>query len=157
VVAEQQSGRADAELHSVIGLIASAPWSALAPWIWLSKAGSKTPVSAVGTYAGLPVGAEVCKSGVVTEVTCGEVLSKTYSANSATWVPNQMDFIRTTVCSIPGDSGAPVYTVSRDNRTAQGIVSSGSAKPCSDPEFSSTFGHIEFAEDALGVNVTTAP
>lgn len=158
VVAEQQSGRVDAELHSVVRLIEnSVPWSALAPWIWLSKAGSKTPVNGVGTYAGLPVGATVCKSGIMTEVTCGEVLSKTYSANSATWVPNQMDFIKTTVCAIPGDSGAPVYTATRGSRNAQGIVSAATDRPCSDPQFSSTFGHIEFAQNALGVTVTTSP
>jgi len=175
VVAEQQRGRVDAELHSVTGFIASAPWSALAPWIWISKASSQTPVSGVGTYAGLPVGASVCKSGVVTGVTCGEVLSKTFSADKATYVPNQMEFIKTSVCAKKGDSGSPLYTtfypfrglelksarksgIRRVIRKAQGILSGGDTDiPCSDPKFSTTFGHIEFVEDALGVNVITSP
>lgn len=170
VVAEQQSGRVDSELHSVLGLIAnSAPWSALAPWLYLSDTTKKATVNKVGTYASLPVGATVCKSGITTGTTCGEVLSKTYSFDS--YVDNAIDFFRTSACVDGGDSGAPVYStfypfiklnlarksqITFGSRKAQGILS-GSAKdtPCSDSTYYSLFGHIEFVADAFPITVTT--
>jgi hypothetical protein len=162
VVFEEQAGRVDAELHSVDGQYEGiAPWTANAPWIYIDNSERRAKVISAGTHNGLPVGAKVCKSGIKTEKTCGQVLAKTFSPS---YVANSMDFVWTKFCSKSGDSGSGVYRPwgrrvkdGKPTYQAQGIVSGGSnaALPC-DQKDSSIFGHIEFVFDALPVKVTTA-
>ncbi|MGA9372716.1 MAG: S1 family peptidase [Solirubrobacterales bacterium] len=161
VVAEQQSGKVDAELHSVgNGLIF------LFPMIYRNDTDYAAIVGKVGTYDGLLVGSTVCKSGYKTGESCGPVLSKTYSPSS--YVPGANDFIQADYCSDHGDSGAGVYSSflrQKPNKKkpvtryeALGIHSGGAKDtPCSSPQHYALFGHIEFVQSALGVKVLANP
>lgn len=169
VVAEQQSGAVDAELHSVVGQITpDTVWSATAPWIYVSDATKRGEVTKVSTYAGLTIGAPACKAGITTGKSCGEVLTKYYSPS---YVPTSHDFVKADYCSDKGDSGAGVYSRTFPNflkhllgqKSGPSIlggyralgIHSGGAKdtPCSDPQHYSLFGQIEFAQQAFGATV----
>ena len=175
VVAEQQSGRLDAEIHSVVGsLTPDTVWGAKAPWIYVSEAAKKGVVGTVGTYNGLPIGLGICKSGYVTGTTCGQVESKWYTPGD--YVANGEHFVRASYCSNPGDSGAAVYRAyfikgEKDPKQkrgislikryeAQGVHSGGPADPesegsllCGNPDDFGIFGHIEFIEDFYSLKV----
>ncbi|HLU46033.1 MAG TPA: S1 family peptidase [Natronosporangium sp.] len=68
-----------------------------------------------------PVGATVCKRGSTTGLTCGTITAK----NQTVYYPYGVVYglTRTTMCSEPGDSGAPVFT---PDGQPYGIVSGGS-------------------------------
>ncbi len=161
VVAEQQSGKLDAELHSV----GNNGFISLFPMIYRSSTDYAAIVGKVGTYDGLLIGSTVCKSGYKTGETCGKVLSKT--ASPSKYVPGANDFIRTDLCSDHGDSGAGVYSSFQrklPNKSkpvtryeALGIHSGATDDPCASSEHSSVFGHIEFVQQALGVKVLSNP
>lgn len=103
VALEQLSGQLDAEAHVIQDFNL---FNALHPWIYISEANKQGVVGKVGTYDGTPIGLKVCKFGANSFKSCGKVLSKTVSPY---YVPNGMDFINTSVCSAPGDSGGPLY------------------------------------------------
>ena len=142
VQAQQESGRVDAERHSVgnNGFSAS-------PWIYVNQDDRYRQVRGRGLYSQLAVDSSVCKSGATTYNTCGKVLSKTYSPS---WVGSggAYNFVSTTYCAEGGDSGAGVYI---DN-TALGVHSGGETGACDGSNFSA-FGHIEFAQSALNATV----
>lgn len=160
VVAEQQAGQLDAELHSVDNGYAS-----FFPMIYRNATDYAAIVGKVGTYDGLLIGSTVCKSGYKTGESCGPVLSKTASPSS---LPGSYDFIRADFCSDHGDSGAGVYSSFQRQKPnkkkpvtryeALGIHKGGSKDtPCSSPDHSAVFGHIEFVQSALGVKVLANP
>lgn len=160
VVAEQQSGKVDAELHSV-----GNGFFSFFPLIYRSNSDQAAHVGKVGTYAGLLVGQKVCKAGITTGESCGPVLSKSFSP---TYVTNGMDFIKADYCSDKGDSGAGVYfPYEKPSATgakklkryeAQGVHSGGAKDtPCSSEEHFAVFGHIEFVQSALSVTVLKNP
>lgn len=153
VVAEQQSGPVDAEVH----IVNQPGFDAFSPWIYASGGLKKGKVKLVGSYDGLPVGLFVCKSGVTTGQSCGEVLSKTYSPDD--YVPDGVDFIRASVCAEPGDSGAGVYHAygRAPYHEALGVLSGSPTLECGDPEDFSTFGHVEFIQDAFTIKILKAP
>ena len=175
VVAEQQSGRLDVEIHSVVGSISpDTVWGAKAPWIYVSDAAKKGVVGQVGTYQGLPIGLGICKSGYVTGTTCGQVESKWYTPGD--YIINGEHFVRASYCSNPGDSGAGVHRayfikgeqdpkqkrgISLSKRyEAQGVHSGGPVDPeteepllCGHPDDFGIFGHIEFVEDFYSLEV----
>ena len=136
VVAEQQSGQLDAELHSVGNNFVS-----FFPMIYRSPTDYAAIVGKVGTYDGLLIGSTVCKSGYKTGESCGHVLSKTVSPS---YVTGSSDFIKADYCSDHGDSGAGVYSSFQRQKPnkkkpvtryeALGIHSGGSKDtPCSSP------------------------
>jgi streptogrisin C len=143
VVAQQQSGRVDAERHSV-----NATFQAK-PWIFVDVDHKSRDVLSRGDYAGISVGDDVCKSGQTTGKTCGRVQDKHYSPS---YVPSGNDFIKTSYCGKGGDSGAGVYISNK----ALGVHSGGSDGACSDPGDFSIFGHIEFVQNALNASVVLA-
>jgi hypothetical protein len=161
VVAEQQAGRLDAELHSVDNGYVS-----FFPMIYRSPADYAAIVGKVGAYDQLLIGSTVCKSGYKTGESCGPVLSKTASPSS--YVAGASDFIRADYCSDHGDSGGGVYISFQRQKPnkkkpvtryeALGIHSGGAKDtPCSSPEHSAVFGHIEFVQSELGVKVLANP
>lgn len=163
VVAEQEQGRVDAELHSVKGQLSpDTKWSAKAPWIYVDDPAKRGPVTKVGTYSGLPIGLDVCKSGITTNMICGVVLSKFYVPGS--YVVNGMDFVKASYCSEPGDSGAGIYhpykTKDKNGNPitgyeALGIHSGGAESLCGNKLDYGVFSHIEYIADALKVKVNT--
>lgn len=138
---QQQQGRVDAERHSI-----SENGFDSIPAIYVNEDWKSRDVTSEGTYAELPIGRDACKSGATTDKSCGRVLSKTFSPS---YVDNSERFIQTKYCAQGGDSGAGVY----DNERALGVHSGGSPGACSDPGDYSLFGHIEYAQNALDVNV----
>jgi hypothetical protein len=160
VVAEQQSGMLDAELHSV-----GNGYVSFFPMIYRNSTDYAATVGKVGTYNGLLIGSTVCKSGYKTGESCGPVLSKTYSPS---YVPGGTDFSKAGYCSDHGDSGAGVYSSFQRQKPnkkkpvtryeALGIHSGGAKNtPCSSSQHYSLFGHIEFVQSALGVKVLSNP
>lgn len=110
----------------------------------------KTPdhawtVNSTSQYATLAIGSTACVSGTFTDTNCGSVLSKTYSPS---YIPGGTNFILADFCERPGDSGAGVYNGSQ----ALGINSGGTTGNC-DPGHRAIFGHVEFAQAALGATV----
>ncbi|MDQ3740073.1 MAG: S1 family peptidase, partial [Actinomycetota bacterium] len=140
---QQQYGKVDFERHTVADNGFDAK-----PWIYVDQDHKSRDVLDRGQYSGLQVGDEVCKSGITTYKTCGNVLSKTFSPS---YVDNGNDFIQAKYCSEPGDSGAPVFIGNK----ALGI-NSGSTSGCGQPTDYAIFGHIEFAQEALNVRVMLA-
>lgn len=155
VVDDELASRVDAELHTV-----GNGFTATKPWIYVSDALKNVPVSRVGKYDELLVGQKVCKSGVGSVTSCGEVLGKHYSPS---YVPNGQDFIRTSYCAQSRDSGGAVYRRYPVFRTsiaprkpgappltptryeALGVHSGGSdLEDCTKRADYSIFGHIEF-------------
>jgi hypothetical protein len=160
VVAEQQSGQLDAELHSV-----GNGYISLFPMIYRSSSDYAAIVGEVGTYDELLIGSTVCKSGWKTEETCGPVLSKTVSPS---YIPGGNSFIKADYCSEGGDSGAGVYRSFQRQKPnkkkpvtryeALGIHSGGAKDtPCSSPQHFAVFGHIEFVQSGLGLKVLSNP
>lgn len=119
---------------------------------WSARTG---PTSAwVGKWVELVPGypLAICKSGVKTGYTCGVVQSENFSPSYVPWSGN---FVKTSFCSQPGDSGAGVY-IARAYE-AIGLVSGGAKDtPCSDSQHYSLFGHIQFVQSQLAVHVPVA-
>lgn len=146
VAAAVQSGTSDAEVINVTsnGFYPGA-------WIWVTSGEQTRPVTSTGTYAGLPVGASICKAGRTTGYTCGNVTSKTYSFPPDGYVPSGYNFIKSSMCVQGGDSGGGVFS----GNQAVGIVSGAAAQngvhlPCNHTSYYSLFGHIEYAQSNLG-------
>jgi hypothetical protein len=161
VTREQFQDRVDAEWHHVD----LEPFRSLTPAaeIYVSDAERGGLVKRVGRWTELIVGSRVCKSGITTGKTCGDVLTKNYSS---TKIPGSNRFVIADYCSDPGDSGAGVYMKipglkpppGKPNRyTAVGIHSLGNEDEglCSSSD-SAAFGHIEYAEQALDVKLPLA-
>ena len=144
VALQQQSGRVDGERHTVTsnGFYAGA-------WLWVSSSETARPITSTGTWASLAVGASVCKTGATTSNTCGTV---TNTNVSLTYVPSSDRFVESTMCARPGDSGAGVYSANK----ALGIMSGSTATTTCTSSDRSVFGHIEYAQNALGYNVVTS-
>lgn len=157
---EQFAGKVDAEWHYV----SREPFKSLKPppWIYRDSAHPGDLVRDVGKPQELVIGSTLCKAGVTTDYSCGQVTSKNYSPSYITW---SSEFVRAKYCSQKGDSGAGVFKPTpglkipgqRGRQVAVGIHS-GSAKetPCSSSSHYSLFGHIKYAESALGVRVPIA-
>lgn len=138
----EQSGRVDAERHSVV-----APFEARAR-ILVDSGEKDRVVGDTGTWESLLTGIEICMSGATSGKKCGDVLEKHFSPS---YVPDGNRFIKTTYCGEGGDSGAGVYRKDR----ADGIHSGGAPRSCGDPQDYSLFGHIEYAQNRLSVTVVT--
>lgn len=140
----QQLGAVDA------GVLLTSGNFHLGAWI-LTGTNSVVAVQSAQTYAQTFVGQAICKTGSTTGVTCGTVVSKTFSDGNA------VNFIESDMCVNSGDSGAGVYSGS----AAVGIVSAkgcrgeGCSTDCDGPTFFSLSGHIQFAQAALGKTVST--
>ncbi len=143
VIAQQQSGRVDAELHSV----GASGFTARA---WQLDAGETAvrPITSRASYASTGIGDVVCKTGATSGRSCGTVKSVNDSPH---WVSNSHSFILAgSMCSRGGDSGSGVYL----NNQAIGILSGGSSDDnCSVAPNEMVFGHIEFAQSALNESV----
>ena len=100
----------------------------------------------------LPLGLSLCKSGVTTGLSCGNVVSKNASPH---YVPNAANFVETTFCSHPGDSGSPVFLRAERLYKAFGILSGGLDYSCGDPRERAIFSHLEFVQKQLHVSVLT--
>jgi|GEM_PF-6102847 hypothetical protein len=158
---ETQYGAVDAEWH----FVSRDPFRALVPdpRIFVDDSQPAGKVDDVGKYDELVVGyTKVCKSGITTGRTCGTVTSKYASPN---YIPSSSNFVRASLCSEGGDSGAGVYLKipgliprpgEADNYEAVGILSGSKEVGCPDPADSAVFGHIRFAEKELGVKVVRA-
>ncbi|HEV2062811.1 MAG TPA: S1 family peptidase [Solirubrobacteraceae bacterium] len=141
----QVSGSVDAERHNVGYGFASRGW------IFMASNNRTWAVTSRGTYAGLSIGATVCKSGRTTAVTCGTVSDKDARPG---YVPNSSRFIKASgMCVKDGDSGGAVFI----EHKAVGVVSGGEDdQNCNDGDEYGLFGHIEFAENAMNATVITS-
>lgn len=92
------------------------------------------------------VGDFVCKSGITSEQTCGQITDTNATINYG----EGSDVVRQRVANLysaPGDSGAPIYYFS----TAKGVLSGGPAN-----DFSVTYySQITNVENTVDVNVLT--
>jgi hypothetical protein len=148
--------RVDAEVHK----ITNASFSRR-PWIFDSSKLTARPVQRVSDWNWVRPGMAMCKSGIKTGKTCGKVLSRYYSPGK---LPGAERFVRTNYCADHGDSGAGVYIGAKlasgeTVTTAYGIHSGGPegfectpGKPLQAGDYS-FFGHIQYAQVALGVRV----
>lgn len=139
-----QYGTVDAATHSVGGSFYAGNMA------FYSSSDPAWTVRSTGTYATMTVGTWICKTGVTTGYTCGSV---TGTNHSPTYVPASSNFIKSSMCVQPGDSGGGVY---ESGLKADGIVSGYSGTACSVSGYYSIFGHIEFAQATLGSPVMTS-
>lgn len=117
------------------------------PFIYVTDDERARGVQSVGRWDNITVGlTNSCKVGVTTNLTCGLVLDKHYSPQ---YVENGNRFVQTSYCSESGDSGGAVFNGGR----ALGIHSGGDLATCASGSDYGIFGHIEFAENRLDVNV----
>lgn len=113
------------------------------PWIYRDHDTPSWGITSRGTWAGFTLGQTFCKSGITTGRRCGTAGSKTAAPTDLVTGANR--FLRFDgMVRAGGDSGAPVY----QNHQAVGIHSGGEGS-------TSYSGHIEYAEDHLGVVVDT--
>lgn len=141
---ERCFGRSDVEKHGIRDPFVGRPW------IFVDADRRAREVSSTGSWEGLAVGATLCKSGVASGMSCGDVISKFFMPS---YVPEGNRFIQATFCVEGGDSGSGVYFGDR----AHGVVSGRRTLPCGDPDFSSISGHIEYVEESLDVTVVKVP
>lgn len=132
-----RGGRVDAERISVgNGFHAH-------PWIYRDHSTPSWSITSRGTWAGFTIGQQYCKSGIMTGRTCGNADGKNFSGVD---VPGANRFLRVINQNATfGDSGAPLY----QQHQAVGILHGGS------PQVGAVYGHIEYAENSLGVVVDT--
>ena len=144
VVDRQVSGSVDAERHTVGNGFAARGW------IFMASNNRTWGVTSRGTYAGLAIGATVCKSGRTSGVTCGRVSDKDARPG---YVTNSSRFIRADgMCTKGGDSGGSVFI----DHKAVGLLSGGDrGDTCGDGDYG-IIGHIEFAENAMNATVITS-
>ncbi|MDQ3935531.1 MAG: S1 family peptidase, partial [Actinomycetota bacterium] len=146
VLAQQQAWKVDAERHG-----AGQNQFAARAYNFVDTSNKAVPVTSTGTYAGLNIDATVCKSGVRTGKSCGVVKGKDYSPY---YVPNGNSFIRAiNMCSRQGDSGSGVYIDGKAVGILSGVETDDT---CFSGTDTTTFGHIEFAQSALGATVVTS-
>lgn len=120
--------------------------------VYASPGNKALDISAVQSYSEAYAGQVVCKHGVTTDQSCGTVLNTNVAPS---YVINGNRFIQASYCSAGGDSGGSVR-VSGQGR-AVGIHSGGASATCDNPaDDSSVYGHIQFAQEALGVTVRTS-
>lgn len=110
-----------------VGAVATASGVTVQPRVttWGGGQGSPnagTPASITGTTPGI-VGAPVCKSGTRSGWTCGDVLALSYSTPvyNRSGTPVIVNTVLTSVCMLPGDSGAAAMTGS----SALGVGTAG--------------------------------
>jgi len=132
---QHKGGRTDIERVSVgNGFSAN-------PWVYRDHDTPHWGVNSRGTWTGFTLGGTFCKSGISTGRTCGESTSKTYSPP---YISGGNRFLVVSQGSAPGDSGSPLY----QSHEAVGVLSGGGS-------IGTVHGHIEYAEDYLGVVVDT--
>jgi len=153
---DRLQGRNDAEVHE----ITSSSFSRQA-LIYRSSVQKALPVQRVSEWNWVRPGMGMCKVGRTTGHTCGKVKSRYFSPDI---IPSAERFVLTTYCAEGGDSGGGVYA---PNKLASGEVKvtaygihSGGAKDfeCNEdgsikPGDYSYFGHLQYAQTALGVRV----
>lgn len=149
VVSELQKFAVDAEWHTV-----NPPFTAATACVYVSSKQDCAYAEARSRKLDeVPIGLKVCKSGATTGITCGYVLSKDASP---TYVADAAKFVKTSMCSEPGDSGAPVFAPdTRGAIVAEGILSGSPDYPCGDSRDRVVFSHLEFIEKELNVRVIT--
>lgn len=135
---QRKGGRADAERISVgNGFHAH-------PWIYRTHDTPHWAITSRGTWAGFTIGQTFCKAGIITGYSCGTAADKAY--DGAEGVAGANRFLRVINQSATyGDSGAPLF----QQHQAVGILHGGS------PEAGAVYGHIQYAEEHLGVVVDT--
>ena len=147
VIAEQQSGRVDAEWHRLTpntGFDAG-PFHYMGDNQW--NAGYSWVHSTV-TWNGMFIGQINCVLGQFTRShSCGQVTSKD---GAPWWVTGSNRFIVSDVCEGPGDSGAGVYDLGDD---AVGLISGGNSQ-CGLGKVT-YISQIEYVQAALGQSVWT--
>ena len=113
------------------------------------RARKRSRSTAVGTWAGIIVnGGQLCKSGTSTGWTCGYVKDKEYSPG---YIANGNRFLALDAYSQPGDSGAPfVWGWSQ----AEALLSGGGGGACGCWTIA---GHVQYANETLGVSTYVAP
>jgi hypothetical protein len=150
---QKYEGRVDAERVSITGDFAGRAW------VFRDLDHKSWDVTSVGDWSGLllDVGG-FCKAGVTTNESCGKFTSKNYSPS---YVSDSNRFLLSpNMCVQPGDSGAGVYR--EDGHRAIGITSgaaanaSGEVLNCSNEDYFSIHGHIEYVENSLNVHVVQA-
>jgi hypothetical protein len=153
---DRMLGRTDAELHQ----ITSSSFSRR-PWIFDSNSLKERPVQRVSDWNWVRPGMGMCKVGQTTGKTCGKVKSRYFSPSI---IPSSERFIKTGYCAEGGDSGGGVYYPNKlgtgeTKVTAYGIHSGGAkgfectpGQPLLPGDYS-YFGHIQYAQTALGVRV----
>ncbi len=116
-------------------------------------------VNTVTTYASMPVGAYLGKTGYTTGTTRGYITSK-FSAPS--YVPNARNFVEADMCADGGDSGSAVWS----GNSAYGILSggylfsycrdiNGTMRPFLDSAGTTIFGALSYATAAMAVTIMT--
>lgn len=121
-------------------------------WVWEDPGFERKPILSVAAAAGGAVGDPVCHSGKTRGHRCGVIKNRgvSVSVGGVTLTDMMIDDI----CSLPGDSGGPVYFNSR----AHGIISAsnyqgGSVPRCHDTNPISVYSKITNVEAAHGVRV----
>lgn len=106
---------------------------------------------------GAMINSRVCKTGARTGTTCGRILrtqattSGCFTDNFGTLCSTGTRLIESTMCSLGGDSGAPVY---RQNK-AHGLVSAGTDGPVADGFCRTLYQGIRNAQEELNIRLFT--
>jgi|GEM_PF-2840392 len=121
------------------------------PWVYRTQTDQQFSMTSVRPANLTLTGQEVCKLGIMTGRSCGDITNTNY----APWyVPYATGFFRADVCNDFGDSGSSVI----HNHEAIGILSGGSLGTCTTPVKSDmVFGHIGWALWAMNSSLLVAP
>ena len=140
---QYEGGRVDAERHSIGNGFSGNPW------IYLTESVQAGPIKSVGTWGGIVVNStNLCKAGSGSGYSCGTVRSKEYSPG---YLPGANRFLGVEAFAEPGDSGAPFV---QSSTQAEAILSGGGGGACGCWTIA---GHIEYADEKLGVTPKIAP
>jgi len=122
------------------------------PWVYRTQEDQQYPVESFRSADSVPLGWTVCKLGITSGRTCGNVLSKSYMPD---YVDHGTGFFRSTACTDDRDSGGPVISGTEAMGISSGRV--GPAGCASANPGDSIFGHISFALWAMNASLLTAP
>lgn len=143
-VARQMSGPADVEAVSVGGGFTAYPR------VYRTHADFHAPIYSKSSYSTMPIGKTLCKLGITSNRTCGEVQLKNVAPS---YVPSSHSFVWASMCSSPGDSGGSIIAGTQ----AVGVLSGGGDN-CDDPIPGGTvFTHIDFALSTMGATLALTP
>jgi hypothetical protein len=92
------------------------------PQPWAYTRSGPQPVN--GGYTPLSIRQTVCMRGARTDYNCGQILAFNQTFTDGTHTVTGL--VKTSLCAIPGDSGAPVMVPNGNGVLGVGIVSSGS-------------------------------
>lgn len=153
-----------AQLSQNQGVISSAPWQP-SNWVYRDNNNKTYAITGVMSLFGEQVGDPVCRAGITTGRQCGRILIVNYTqaiADDGKTV-NLAGQVRTSACSLPGDSGGPFHQagIGYGMNSAASFTTDAQGRPACYPSGDdrrfSTYSPLKRSVNAFDVTIRTNP